>query len=507
MNKVQKLLIERGYQNPLEKISPLNVPEILNQHLDDATKINIIGDYDCDGFASIYCAMTILQEFGYDVKYYIPHRIDEGYGLSKPVVGRMRECDMIITVDNGTVATEALEICHKMDIVTVVTDHHAADKSIAHICINPNCKSVEDPNYSNLCGAQVIFSVLQGLVREDETAYDYTFHNCLAWVMVATIADMVKIDNRNYKFCDYVLNHLRGESTNTSFNALLDVLKLDHKYLTVDDVGYSIGPTINAVGRMDDMTLAVEAALDEDYESAKKKWEGIVKFNKQRKAVTAEGEDLSKKDESIILDENVIVVKADIHAGVIGIVASRLKEEYGKPAVVFNKDGKASCRSVTGFHIRDALIECSKHLIKYGGHAMAAGLSIRKNKEAAFAKQLNALANSIPLQKERRVIKIKPSKIKDLADSYVYSVWGSGNEKPLLRSRFLIWDIRIIKDTHSALILDSKGITFDAMYFNGLVLESRVQQHCTITYELTLNSFNKNRSHTLVIRSIEYEDD
>ena len=506
MNVIRKLLKHRGMFDELDH-GKIKIPKAFKDIIKSGDKkvINIVGDYDCDGFASIVVAKTLLSELGFDVEYYIPDRASEGYGLSMSVIARMRDCDIVLTVDNGTVADDALKQLSEWGIQSIVTDHHLAESCIADIVINPNCMSVADPSFQNLCAAQVIFSAILICIDVDKNnEYDYAISQCMPWVIIATIADMVKIDTINYQFVEFCINLLRTNSDNQSFNALLDTLNIDHKHLTVDDIGYLIGPTINAVGRMDDMTLAVQAALDDDYNSAKKKWDLLKKHNADRKKKTAEGEALSDEDQNILVNDNIIIVQADIHHGVAGIVASRLKEKHQKPAIVFDMEGKASCRSVPGFHIRDALIKEDKFLLKYGGHAMAAGLTLKSNKSIkAFAIDMNSHAYGIPNPELRPVFCMPPSKLKKIADDYIYSVWGMGNERPLLESEFVVATVKDIKEKHTSLILDYEGSTFDAMLFNKILSADAIGQSYIIKYELTLNKFNNNRSHTLVINSLE----
>ena len=167
-------------------------------------------------------------------------------------------------------------------------------------------------------------------------------------------------------------------------------------------------------------------------------------------------------------------------------------------------EGKASCRSVPGFHIRDALIKEDKFLLKYGGHAMAAGLTLKSNKSIkAFAIDMNSHAYGIPNPELRPVFCMPPSKLKKIADDYIYSVWGMGNERPLLESEFVVATVKDIKEKHTSLILDYEGSTFDAMLFNKILSADAIGQSYIIKYELTLNKFNNNRSHTLVINSLE----
>ena len=334
--------------------------------------VTVVGDYDCDGACSVAICKIIKPHWNF----VIPNRMIEGYGISKSVVDRIANSDfnteLVLTVDNGVVAEEALGYANnEYGYECIVTDHHLSDTKPSFPTINPNCKGVEHEEHKNFCGASVVADLLFSVFGSEK------FYEVIPWLTVATIADMVKIDKLNYWRVKTGLEYLRHDRTCQSFAALCEVLEIDQSKLTTDDIGFLIGPTINAVGRLDDMSYGVNAILDINKTTAIAKWKKLKAINKERKEKTKEAEELAEKDMNIIINDNVIVVQADIHPGIIGIVASRLKEKYNKPAIVFNMEGKASCRSVEGFHMRDALVQCDKYLLKYGGHSMAAGLTIK----------------------------------------------------------------------------------------------------------------------------------
>ena len=359
--------------------------------------------------------------------------------------------------------------------------------------INPNCTGVENEALKNFCGASVVADFLFSVFGYE------SFYKTLPWLTVATIADMVQIDKLNYWRVKTGLDYLRSDRTCVSFASLCTVLKIDQSKLTVDDIGFLIGPTINSFGRLKDMTLGVQAILETDYVTAVDKWKLGVKTNKERKEKTKEGLDLAEKDMNIIINDNVIVVQADIHEGVLGIVASQLKEKYKKPSIVFNMDGKASCRSIPNFHIRDALVQCDKYLLKFGGHAAAAGLTMSQSNIEKFAEKMNSLAVGVNYIPDPFIIDCKPKDLPELCNAIVFGVWGQGLQKPLIRVKVRIEQIKYMKDTHTSMILDVDGKTFDAVMFNKLVLSSKQGKKRTIVCEPVLSNFMKSSLQLKVI--------
>ncbi|MGZ3253974.1 MAG: single-stranded-DNA-specific exonuclease RecJ, partial [Burkholderiaceae bacterium] len=371
-------------------------------------KLVIVADYDCDGATACAVAMRGLRMMGANVDYIVPNRFECGYGLTPEIVAltaKEKSPDIIITVDNGIASIDGVAEANRRGIEVVVTDHHLpADKlPAARVIVNPNQPMCGFPS-KNLAGVGVMFYVLLALRAElrKRGVFDAQtqpkLDALLDLVALGTVADVVKLDANNRILVAQGLKRMRAGRVHAGIAALFRVAGRESRRATPFDLGFALGPRLNAAGRLEDMSLGIECLITDDEGRAWAIAQQLNEINIKRREIEAEMQDtaLLKLDEFEPKDSATISVFDDSwHQGVIGIVASRLKDKFYRPTITFapSSDGKmikGSGRSIPGFHMRDALDLISKHaptlIDKFGGHAMAAGLSIRAEDFDAFTK-------------------------------------------------------------------------------------------------------------------------
>ena len=373
-------------------------------------KIIIIGDYDVDGATATACAFLGLKKFGANVDFIVPNRFKYGYGLTPDIVdlAYKKNPGLILTVDNGIASIEGVKKANTYGIDVVITDHHLPGDKLpdTKFIVNPNQLSCKFPS-KNLCGAGVIFYVLI-LVRSeirnkknDDNDYkmaEPSLGDLIDLVALGTIADLVKLDFNNRVLVNFGIKKIRSGSCNFGIEAILNLSKKKFTDIKTSDLSYLIAPKINAAGRLSDMSIGIKCLIAKNKKEATIYANKLNIINQQRKII----EDKMKKEAFSILDNHSINNTYSIslfdkqwHQGVIGIVASRLKERYFCPTIIFAQDEagnlKGSGRSIPNFHLRDALDLISKKnpslIITFGGHAMAAGLSIRKENFPLFCSE------------------------------------------------------------------------------------------------------------------------
>ncbi|MCH5197754.1 MAG: single-stranded-DNA-specific exonuclease RecJ [Oscillospiraceae bacterium] len=411
------LALSRGFNTP-EKLHsffgakniPLSSPflikdmdkgvERIRRAIESGEKILVYGDYDCDGVTSTALLYTYLQNTGADVDFYIPSRIDEGYGLSEKTAERILQggFSLVITVDNGIAAIKEAEFFKENGIDMVVTDHHQAGETL------PDCVAVIDPHRPDdtspckeLAGVGVALKLAVALEDGD---YSAVLEDYLDIVTIGTIADIVPLTGENRTLVCLGLNFVKNTSR-PGLICLFESLNISDKPFSASTVAFAVAPKINAAGRMDTAENALELLITEDFERANELVKILYAANSERQsaenAILEEAERLFESDASYYNDSVLVVSGRGWHPGVIGIVSSRLVEKYGKPAFVISVsdtgEAKGSCRSLPGFALYDALKECEHLLMKYGGHKLAAGFSTREELIPEFRKAINAVAD------------------------------------------------------------------------------------------------------------------
>ena len=468
--------------------------ELLMEAIRVKERIVVVADYDSDGATSCAVAVRALRSFGADVQFAVPNRFVHGYGLTPGVVEMVRRefnPELIITVDNGISSVEGVKKAKECGIKVLVTDHHLAPEILpeADVIVNPNQKGCKFPS-KNMAGCGVIFYVMAGLRESLKKAgmldaNALTASALLDYVAIGTIADVVKLDENNRVLARLGLERIRQGRAHPGVCALFAVSRRSMPKATSKDIGFAVGPRINAAGRLDDMSIGIKCLLSDSLQEAMALALKLDELNRERKKIET---DMSESANVFIEKMDLggacgICVKSeDFHEGVIGIVAGRIKERQHRPTIVFAPSGEAgllkgSGRSIPGFHLRDALDVVYKRspglIAKFGGHAMAAGLSIPSTRyeefEAAFDRVCKELLTKEAL--DRCVMTDGDLDEGDmtlsLAEKIATEVWGQGFSEPLFCSQFDVVEQTLIKNAHLKLTLRKRGGSehFQAMWF------------------------------------------
>jgi single-stranded-DNA-specific exonuclease len=474
----------------------------------------IVADYDCDGATACAVALRGLRAMGARVDYIVPNRFEYGYGLTPEIVAltaREKSPDIIITVDNGIASIDGVLEANRRGIEVVVTDHHLPGDALpaARVIVNPNQPACGFPS-KNLAGVGVVFYVLLALRAElrrrgvFDAATQPKLDNLLDLVALGTVADVVKLDPNNRILVAQGLKRMRAGRMHAGVAALFRVAGREARSASPFDLGFAVGPRLNAAGRLDDMSLGIECLVTDDEGRAWAIAQQLNDINLKRREIEAEMQDtalLHLDDFSPADSSTIAVFDAGWHQGVIGIVASRLKEKYFRPTITFapGSDGfiKGSGRSIPGFHLRDALDLVSKRapslIDKFGGHAMAAGLTIRAADFDAFVLAFEAVGKAwLTTAQLERVIETDGP----LEDAYYTTafialmdgeVWGQGFAPPVFCDEFRVVSQRILKERHLKLLLDRNGQRFDAIWFGHT---AALGERARVAFRLDANEYN-----------------
>ena len=538
---VAKILARRGVQSTQElelKLKNLLAPtmlglpkaiELIDQAIDQHKKIVIVGDYDADGATSTTLMILALRAMGADVEYLVPDRFKYGYGLT-PAIADLAFAkftpDLLITVDNGISSHEGVKQAQDHGMQVIITDHHLTTKPTpqAEAVVNPNQLGCPFPSKA-LAGVGVAFYVLANLSsqRKKHGKSHINMAQYLDLVALGTYADVASLDYNNRILIDAGLQRIRQQQCRAGIIALLDIAKRDAASLTASDLGFVIGPRINAAGRMDTMDIGIECLLAETLEQAYPIAEQLTQLNAERRQVETQiKQDALTELEKIQLDHNnlphaLIMFEPHWHQGVIGIVAGRLKEQFHRPSIVFARDEdgihiKGSARSIEGIHIRDAielLAEQHPHLVShFGGHAAAAGLTIQKQHFAEFKTQFEQLIAAMDQELFQAVLwtdgelDADEMNLNTVALLKNLSPWGQKFPSPVFEGRFKIVDFRWLKEIHLKLrVALSNGHIVEAIAFNAASKYdfNPMQDTVHLVYELDRNEFNGNISLQLKI--------
>ena len=441
-------------------------------------RILVYGDYDADGVTATALLYTYLQSIGADVDFYIPSRVEDGYGLSAKTAERVLQggFDLVVTVDNGIASVEEAAFFKENGIDLVVTDHHQTGE------ILPDCAAVIDPHrpddaspFKELAGVGVALKVAAAMEDGDYTA---VLEDYLDLVTLGTVADIVPLTGENRTLVANGLEAIRNTSR-PGLRLLLDRLNPEGRPVTSSTVAYQLAPRINAAGRMGDAETALELLITDDFDRAEALVDALEAANTARK--TSEAQIL--KQVSRLLSEHpeyradpvLAVAGKDWHPGVIGIVASRLSEEYGKPAFVISAgvegDAKGSCRSFAGFSLYDALKACAGTLTKFGGHTQAAGFSVEEHRIDEFRDAMNRYAAQIgDLIPELTVdCRLNPANLNlSAVDSLMYmEPFGASNPQPVfgIYGAVLTAVRPLAGNKHLRLTLQKQNVNLTALYF------------------------------------------
>jgi single-stranded-DNA-specific exonuclease len=487
--------------------------------LADAIQANkqllVIGDYDADGATATAVAIKGLRAFGAKVQFLVPNRFEYGYGLTPEIVAlaATQKPDVIITVDNGIASVDGVVAANALGIQVLITDHHLPGQELpqAACIINPNQHGCAFAS-KNLAGVGVMFYALLALRAEFRSRGTYALTaepnltELLDLVALGTVADLVKLDDNNRILVEQGLRRIRAGACSPGILALLRVSGRQSQTTHAQDLGFSVGPRLNAAGRLDDMTLGIQCLLAETDIEATKIAQQLQDLNLQRRSIEAdmqEGASLSLDYIDVANQFSISMYQADWHQGVIGILASRIKECYHRPVIVFADAGegllKGSGRSIAGLHLRDALDLLSKHqpdlILKFGGHAMAAGLTIKQLDFELFNQGFEAVVRSLITETDLESVLevdggLNPTDMTfSTAQLLENQVWGQGFAPPLFYDEFEVINQRILADKHLKLTLKTidKPLVIDAIYFNHSTLLAGTIQ---AAYQLQTNSYN-----------------
>lgn len=488
--------------------------EFLADAIAQHKRMIVIADYDCDGATACAVALRGLRSMGATVEFLVPNRFEYGYGLTPEIVAlaaREHRPDIIITVDNGIASIEGVAEANRLGIEVVVTDHHLpADKlPAARVIVNPNQPRCGFPS-KNLAGVGVMFYVLLALRAELRRRGVFDAQNqpkldtLLDLVALGTVADVVKLDANNRILVAQGLKRIRSGKMQPGIAALFHAAGRDARSVTPFDLGFALGPRLNAAGRLADMTLGIECLTTDDDGRAWTIAQQLDAMNRERRTIEAEIQDsaLAQLDEVDPKGQATIsVFDESWHQGVIGIVASRLKDKFYRPTITFAPAGdgllRGSGRSIDGFHLRDALDLVSKQsprlIEKFGGHAMAAGLTIRAEAFDAFAEAFETVGKEWISQSQLERILENDGPLEDdyysveFCELLSQQVWGQGFAPPLFCDEFTVLAQRVLKDKHLKLTLEKQGRRFDAIWFGHAdALPDRIRA----AYRLDTNTYN-----------------
>lgn len=515
----------------LEKLIPhgqLSFAESSANYILDAIlankKILIIGDYDADGATASACAILGLKKFAANVDFLVPNRFEDGYGLSVSIAKKAlsQKPDLIITVDNGIASLEGVEYARAHNVDVIITDHHLPGDTLpnANFIINPNQRDCQFPS-KNLCGVGVIFYLLIAMKSEAIRRNIFNQNDAprlsdlLDIVCLGTIADLVKLDFNNRLLVKFGMQIIRSGEGNFGIKAITQLSKRQLKNLKTSDLSFVIAPKLNAAGRLDDMTLGIKCLLAKDLDEALFFARELVSLNSERRQIENEMKE-SALSQSILGElgnkKAIALYDESWHQGVIGILASRIKEKFYRPTIIFAKDDggclKGSGRSIRNFHLRDAIdLVSKKHpdlILSFGGHAMAAGLTIKDNNFNLFNKEFESVASDLLNDNDLSLAFEVDHSILDeinLDDINLINseIWGQGFPTPIFCDTFEVLEQTSIGDKHIKCTLKYKKKKYTAMYFN---YEHRLADKIEAIYEIDINRFSGREEIQLILRQI-----
>ncbi len=482
----------------------------------------IIADYDADGATACAVAMRALKNFGATVDYLVPNRFEYGYGLSPEIVAlaATRQPHYIITVDNGIASVEGVAAAAANGIEVLITDHHLPGDVLpqARCIVNPN---QQDCAFSSkhLAGVGVIFYVMLALRAELRRRGAYVnlpepnLAKLLDIVALGTVADVVKLDDNNRLLVHQGIRRIRAGKCVAGISALLHAAGRKRSAATEYDLGFVIGPRLNAAGRLDDMSLGIECLITDDEQRASALAQQLDSLNRQRREVERDMQDRAFAIlDNVIPEENysLCLYEPSWHQGVIGILASRLKDKFNRPAIVFarSQDGeiKGSGRSIRGLHLRDALDLIAKRhgglILKFGGHAMAAGLTIAEHSLEKFKQAWEEVVRDLLSPSDLQFLVELDGSLNDedltlqLAENLSANVWGQGFPSPVFVDEFEVVSQRVVGEQHLKLQVKKFGRLYEAIVFSK---PDFMAERVNLIYRLGINDYNDNRGLQLTV--------
>jgi single-stranded-DNA-specific exonuclease len=501
-------------------------------------KIIIVGDFDADGATSTALSMMSLRMMGStNHDYLVPNRFDFGYGLSPEIVevAAQQQAEVIMTVDNGIACFAGVEKAKSLGITVIVTDHHLAAETlpVADAIVNPNqpgCGFLS----KNLAGVGVAFYLMLALRAElksngwlEKKGLPVpNLADLLDLVALGTVADVVPLDDNNRILVHQGLQRIRSDKCRPGIQAILEVAGKERRRLVASDLGFVVGPRLNAAGRLDDMSLGIECLITDDHARARQIAVQLDSLNRERREIEGSmQQEAVEALEGLNLEEStlpygLVLYQADYHQGVIGILAGRIKDKYFRPTIAFaHQDDeilKGSARSIPGLHIRDLLEEINSRypdiIGKFGGHAMAAGLSLPLKNLSAFEQVFHQIAEEnlkdTPLAGE--LISDGELQAEEFTLAFAQCLkeagpWGQGFPEPLFDGEFQLVEQRLVGSKHLKMMVKiESGVLIDAIAFNVDLTQWPNPQcsHVNLAYKLDINEFRGRTSLQLMVEGV-----
>ena len=538
INNPDQLEIDLSQLIPFDQLKNISLmASLLADAIEAKKRLLIIADYDSDGATACAVGIRILRKLGAVVDYLVPNRFEYGYGLTPEIVQlahTTKQPDILITVDNGIASIDGVEEANQLGMQVLVTDHHLPGDALpdALAIINPNQPGCNFPS-KNIAGVGVVFYLMLALRAElrnrgtfTATVKEPNLANFLDLVALGTVADVVKLDDNNRILVQQGLQRIRKGRACAGINALLKIARRQYQQATTYEMGFILGPRLNAAGRLDDMALGIECLITDNDEQAAQIAQQLDQLNRERREIEASMQD----DALAILDTNfkskelntdsysLCLFDNNWHQGVIGILASRIKDKFHRPVITFapgnGNEIKGSGRSIPGVHLRDALDLVSKQhpdlILKFGGHAAAAGLTILKENFVQFCTVFEQVSKTqlTPAQLTRIYETdgdlLSSEMNLDLAQNLTDKVWGQGFPQPTFNAIFYVENQRIVGEKHLKLKLrkiepndpQKKGVLYDAiLFFHNDPLPDKIEA----VYQLQVNEYNNNKTLQLLI--------
>lgn len=506
--------------------------EVLQRKIEEKKRIRIVGDYDIDGICSTYLLYRGLTRVGAQVDYEIPDRIKDGYGINESIIRAAAAdgIDTILTCDNGISALDQARLAGELGMTMLVTDHHDIRRDEEGRDVLPQAAAVVNPKrqdsrypYPEICGAMVAYKLVWGLYRifgvpEEE------WLDMLEFAAIATVGDVMKLQDENRIVVKEGLRRL-GRTRNLGLKKLIAKNNLDPERISAYQIGFVIGPCLNASGRLETAKLALSMLLSEDEAEADRLADHLKELNDIRKDMTAKGvEEACALTEECFSDDWVLVVYlADCHESLAGIVAGRLRERYHKPTIVLTPGEEAvkgSGRSIEGYHMFKALTEADDLLLKYGGHPMAAGLSLAPENVEALRRRLNERARETLTEKDfiEKIWIDVVMPLEYISEPFIRELsllepFGQGNERPQFAQRRLkIRSARVAGKNRNVVMLslaEESGYVMEARWFgdgDAFMEEMGNRRVMDVIYYPEINEYNGRRSLQIIIRQYRFPE-
>lgn len=507
--------------------------DVLEKKIRSGVRIRIVGDYDIDGVCSTYLLYRGISRCQGKVDYQIPERIKDGYGINESIIRRAAAdgIDTVVTCDNGIAALSQIDLAADLGLTVVVTDHHEVVRGgdgqeilpHAAVVVNPKQTGCAYP-FKSICGAVVAYKLIQVLFERFHIPRE-EWEDMMEFAAMATVGDVMPLQDENRILVKWGLRHMPFTKSK-GLRALVEACELDIDRLTAYHIGFVIGPCLNASGRLQTAKLALEMLLCESEERAKTMAIHLKELNEQRKDMTQEGVEmaLSQVEEYYSQDSVLVIYLPDCHESLAGIIAGRVREAWNKPTFVLTKGGEAenedhsfqqvkgSGRSIEAYHMYQGLCGVQDLLLKFGGHPMAAGFSLKEENVDEFRRRLNEQSGLKPEDFIQKIWIDVPMPLEYVSDSLVEELktlepFGQGNEKPVFAQKNLfIRSSRVLGRNRNAVklcLVTEHGLAMDGLLFtegDRFMEELGQKRHIDVIYYPDVNEYNGNRSLQIVIQ-------